>query len=139
MLDNKITEEKLEECKKVFDEIDIDGTGDIDIEELGIALNSIGCVLSEHDLNKLMKEFDTNNSGRLDFDEFLCIVGMNLQDSHNEEDILESFSVLDRNKNGTVSCKDLILLMTSMGERLSKEEAEEIIREIDPDNNGFIR
>ena len=139
MTENKLSEEKISECLKVFNEIDKDKNGDIDVNELGYALNSIGSFLSEYDLNKLIKEFDCNKSGRIDFEEFLTIVALNMPDSHNEEDILECFTIMDKNDNGTVSCKDLILLITSMGERLSKEEAEEIIREIDPDNNGYIK
>lgn len=139
MIESRLGEDKIEECKKIFNEMDIDGTGDIDLQELGNCLNSLGCPLKETELNKIIKEFDENKSGRLDFEEFLSIVAMNMQDSHNEEDLVECFNVLDRNKDGKVTCQDLILVMTLMGDRISKEEAEEIICEIDPDNNGYIK
>ena len=62
----------------------------------------------------------------MDFNEFCNIVASNIQDSHNEEELMECFMLLDRMKDGTVACEDLVLVMTSLGDRISKEEAQEI-------------
>jgi calmodulin len=52
------------------------------------------------------------------------------------EDILEAFRVLDKCGNGKISVTDFRRCMTTMGDRMSLEEVEEIIKYAKSD--GFI-
>lgn len=137
--DNKLTDEKIDECKKIFGEFDRNNDGTISILELGEALRLIGCKPKDSELNQIIKEFDEDNSGFIEFQEFLHIVSINISESNTEEELLEALKILDRDQDGMIACSDLMLLMTTVGERLSEEEAEEIIKEIDPKGEGFIK
>ena len=52
---------------------------------------------------------------------------------HSEEEIRETFKVFDKDGNGFISPDDLRLVMINLGEKLTDEEVEEMIREAGQD------
>jgi Ca2+-binding EF-hand superfamily protein len=51
-----------------------------------------------------------------------------------EKEIMDALEVFDKDKNGTIDCKELKTAMMEMGDNpLSKEEAEELIRRGNPE------
>ena len=55
-----------------------------------------------------------------------------------EEDIREAFKVFDCDNNGYISAAELRHVMTSIGEKLTDDEVDEMIREADQDGDGRI-
>jgi len=53
---------------------DLDGSGSIDTNELGIALKSMGQGATEQDVKHIVAKFDANGSGEIDWPEFLAIM-----------------------------------------------------------------
>ncbi|EQC27772.1 hypothetical protein SDRG_14356 [Saprolegnia diclina VS20] len=64
--------EHEQELRKVFDDYDEDGTGDIDAEELGKIAEDLGEPLSKEELEYLIMEFDADGSGTIDWEEFIA-------------------------------------------------------------------
>ncbi|ETV81172.1 hypothetical protein H257_05759 [Aphanomyces astaci] len=64
--------EHEQELKKIFDDYDEDGSGDIDVEELGKIADDLGEPLSKEELDYLVKEFDADGSGTIDWEEFIA-------------------------------------------------------------------
>lgn len=56
----------------------------------------------------------------------------------NEEDILDSFSVFDGGKNGKVNVKELKDVMTKMGEPMSKNEIDGVLKDAEIDGDGNL-
>ena len=46
--------------------------------------------------------------------------------------------IFDKDKDGFLTIRELQKIMTSMGERMSRHEFEEMIKVVDKDNNGLI-
>ena len=61
-----------------------------------------------------------------------------MKDTDSEEEIREAFKVFDRDNNGFISAAELRHVMTSIGEKLTDEEVDEMIREADIDGDGQI-
>lgn len=135
----KLTEEKLEEVERIFNEFDKNKDGTICITELEEALRLLGCRIKENEVYEIVKEFDRDGSGVLEFMEFCEIVSAQMNDSSSDEFLAEALRTIDTNEDGIIPCSDLVSLLTAVGARLSMEEVEEILKEIDPKNEGFIR
>lgn len=61
-----------------------------------------------------------------------------MKDTDSEEEIMEAFKVFDRDNNGFISAAELRHVMTSIGEKLTDDEVDEMIREADQDGDGRI-
>lgn len=61
-----------------------------------------------------------------------------MKDTDSEEEIREAFKVFDRDNNGYISAAELRHVMTSIGEKLTDDEVDEMIREADQDGDGRI-
>ena len=61
-----------------------------------------------------------------------------MKDPDTEEDLIEAFKIFDKVGFGVISVAELRHVMTNLGERLTEEEADEMIREADTDGDGFI-
>jgi calmodulin len=53
-----------------------------------------------------------------------------MKDTDSEEEILEAFKVFDKDGNGFISAAELRHIMTNLGEKLSDEEVDEMIRSV---------
>ena len=58
--------------KQRFDEVDVDNSGELDIDELGELMALLGSDCTLEQLQQTMKELDTDGGGTLDWDEFKC-------------------------------------------------------------------
>ena len=62
---------KLQRLRVAFDKKDIDGSGYLEEDEIGLALAKSGVITSESSIKELMGKIDSDGDGRVDFDEFV--------------------------------------------------------------------
>ena len=122
-------------------------------------MRSLGQNPSESELQDMINEVDSDNNGTIDFPgtwfttnilaissvltvllytEFLTMMARKMKDTDSEEEIREAFKVFDRDNNGFISAAELRHVMTSIGEKLTDDEVDEMIREADQDGDGRI-
>jgi calmodulin len=153
---DQLTEEQIAEFKEAFSlfgkylgvslffnfpvvfSLDKDGDGTITTKELGTVMRSLGQNPTEAELADMINEVDTDGNGTIDFPEFLTMMARKMKDTDSEEEILEAFKVFDKDGNGFISAAELRHIMTNLGEKLSDEEVDEMIREADIDGDGQI-
>lgn len=61
-----------------------------------------------------------------------------MKDVDSEEEIQQAFQVFDRDNNGFISAAELRHVMTSIGEKLTDDEVDAMIRDADQDGDGRI-
>lgn len=137
MADN-LTEEQIAEFKEAFSLFDKDGDGTITTKELGTVMRSLGQNPTEAELQDMINEVDADGNGTIDFPEFLSLMARKMKDTDTEEELVEAFKVFDRDGNGLISAAELRHVMTNLGEKLTDEEVDEMIREADVDGDGHI-
>jgi calmodulin len=137
MVEN-LTDEKIMEFKAAFELFDKDRNGKITSKELGTVMRGLGQNPTEEELKQMIREVDLDGNGTIDFKEFLCLMVKKMKDTDTEEELLEAFKVFDRDGNGFITSHELRNIMNSLGEGLSPEEIEEMIKEADLDNDGQI-
>ncbi|RZC70228.1 hypothetical protein C5167_033360 [Papaver somniferum] len=59
-------------------------------------------------------------------------------DTDSEEELKEAFKVFDKDQNGFISAAELRHVMTNLGEKLTDDEVDEMIREADVDGDGQV-
>ena len=134
----QLTEEQIAEFKEAFSLFDKDGDGTITTKELGTVMRSLGQNPTEAELQDMINEVDADGNGTIDFTEFLGLMAKKMKDTDTEEELVEAFKVFDRDGNGFISATELRHVMTNLGEKLSEDEADEMIREADVDGDGQI-
>merc|ERR1712146_46136 len=138
MSDEQLTEEQIAEFKEAFSLFDKDGDGTITTKELGTVMRPLGQNPTEAELQDMINEVDADASGTIDFPEFLNLMAKKIKDTDSEEEIKEAFKVFDKDGNGFISAAELRHVMTNLGEKLTDEEVDEMIREADVDGDGQI-
>jgi Ca2+-binding EF-hand superfamily protein len=76
-----------------------------------------------------------NAAVAIDFPEFLSLMSRKMRDTDTEEELIEAFKVFDHDGNGFISAAELRHVMTNLGEKLTDEEIDEMIREADVDGD----
>ncbi|PSR90104.1 Calmodulin-related protein [Actinidia chinensis var. chinensis] len=112
--------------------------GCITTKELGTVMRSLGQNPTEAELQDMINEVDADGNGTIDFPEFLNLMARKMKDTDSEEELKEAFRVFDKDQNGFISAAELRHVMTNLGEKLTDEEVDEMIREADVDGDGQI-
>ncbi|KAK6464512.1 hypothetical protein DFJ63DRAFT_285164, partial [Scheffersomyces coipomensis] len=134
----KLSEQQIAEFKEAFSLFDKDSDGKITTKELGSVMRSLGLNPSESELTDMINEVDVNSDGSIDFPEFLTMMARKMKDTDSEAEILEAFKVFDKNGDGKISAAELKHVLTTIGEKLSDNDVELMIREADINNDGEI-
>ena len=137
-MSEKFPNKKLEECKEVFDLIDKDKDGLITTNELGDIMKALGANPTKEELQQIINEVDREGSGKIEFKEFFDVFSKRMNDPDTENVLIEAFKIFDKDGNGVISSKELRNVMQVLGESLSEEECEEMIKEADIDGDGYI-
>lgn len=135
----QLTEEQIAEFKEAFSLFDKNGDGTISDKELGVVMRAIGQNPTEAELTDMINEVDADGNGTIDFPEFLTIMSRKSTVSCDEEDELrQAFKTFDRDRNGLITAAELRHVMTNLGEKLTDEECDEMIKEADLDGDGMV-
>ena len=135
---SSLEEDKIKECKIIFDMFDKDRDTKITTNELGDCLRVCGAAPSQQELEMIIQNLEENSNQYISFDKFLVLLEKLLENQDSEEDIINEFKKLDKLGNGTISEQDLRQLMSNYDNALSSEEIEDIIQEANVDQNGYI-
>eukprot|EP01084_Bolivina_argentea_P195046 334703_1 len=133
-----LTDDEIAEFREAFNLFDVDGDGSITSTELRTVMISLGQNPTKPELQDMINEGDTDESGTIDFPEFLTMMATKMKDTDSEDEIKEAFRVFDKDGNGFISSAELKHVMASLGEKLTDEEVDEMIREADIDGDGQI-
>ncbi|WCJ43880.1 Calmodulin [Euphorbia peplus] len=133
-----LTDEQIIEFQEAFCLLDKDGDGRITFEELGTAIKSLEQNPTEEELQWMINEVDIDANGTIEFGEFLNLMARKFKENDAEEELKEAFKVFDKDQDGFISPYELRHVMMNLGEKLSDEEVELMIKEADLDGDGLV-
>ena len=131
-------EDKLKECKLIFDMFDEDKDKQITIKDLADCLRICGAAPSQQELKIIIKNLEDNKREYINFETFLKLLEKLLIKQDSEEDLINEFLKMDKVGDGAISESDLRKLMSNYENPLSFQEIEDIIQEANVDENGYI-
>lgn len=96
-----LTDEELESLKEAFSLFDKNGDGKISAVELGDVMRVGGQNPTEAELNKMIREVDTNKSGFIEMDEFLKLMREKATNKESaQRELMDAFRVFDKDNDG---------------------------------------
>lgn len=86
----------------------------------------------------MIAKVDSDNDGKIDFAEFLTLMSQQLASQISEEEIREAFRVFDRDSRGVIVVSELKHAMTTIGEPLTQQEAEDLFKMAGISSDGLL-
>ena len=124
---------------KIFKLYDEDNDGYVDLSFLGEMMRSAGAIFLDSELEKPMEKLRTNNGADLftlnDYQE-LCAEFTKNEDT--VEDLIEAFKFWDSDGSGKITVDEIRQALTTLGDVLSEDEINALIKEADPTDIGVI-
>ena len=134
-----LTEDEVIEIKEAFDLFDSDHSGTIDTEELKQALSNLGINAKNQTLQNMMNDIDKNQSGTIDFTEFIELMTAKFSDKDTPEDLRKVFDLfIGDDTADKIEFKHLKRVAQELGENVSDEELNEMIVRADTDKDGKV-
>ena len=127
--------------QRAFSIFDKDDSGKISHTEMMGVLRLLGNNPTNGELEDIIRAIDLNKDGFIDFDEFARVWWVREQqqlEADFETELELAFKVFDTDGSGVITREELREKLTTLGEKLSEEEVEELLAEADTDKSGTI-
>ena len=97
----------------------------------------------QEELDSMIREIDQDGNGEIDFDEFVHVMSRKVQPTYTPDEVKAAFKVFETPNSGLpagfVKTQALEKALTTYGsEKLSLEEAQDLLQQVDPENTGSI-
>jgi Ca2+-binding EF-hand superfamily protein len=132
------------ELKRVFEEIDIDGSNSIDKNELARAMAKLNCKLTRDEADLIFERFDRDNSGKLDYREYLELCGRDKSDRDREDRDRDYSSGGSRSSRLQAEVDKIVdKIQRNMEDELGKDvnkgrELKRVFEQMDTDNSNTV-
>jgi calmodulin len=115
-----------------------DGGGSIDARELKDLMASVGQNPTDEELEEMIRIADADGTGDIDFAEFVTLMAHRIADEKSEETLRAAFSVFDTSGDGFINAEEMRRIMMHMGEPVTLDDVDQVIRKVDRDGDGVI-
>jgi Ca2+-binding EF-hand superfamily protein len=104
------TPRKLAELEEAMDRIGTDDSACLDSSRVPTLLRSIGMDVTAAELDPFIIEC-SSSFGKVSFDQVVGIIKLRVKEERRAKALRKGLELLDKKKDGAVSCKDAIMLM----------------------------
>lgn len=142
---DKLSDEQVILLKDTFEDFDAEGEGEIGTEDLGAVMSTLGMECTEAELKMMIDDVDADGSGTIDFPEFLLMMCDKMAPANEltlEQETVQCLKALDPSQDGScdglVETKKLVEVFTTMGNKMTKAAAMELIGVVGEDEDGMV-
>lgn len=129
---------EVEVWKEVFDLFDTDGTGTLTPMNIRNAMLTLGYNPERKIIYQMVSDVDTDESGGVEFDEFVKLMAGKPCEKDDDAEIEEVFYNYDVDKKGYITKEDMLRTAKELKEELNEDEVDVIFSEVDPQGEGKI-
>lgn len=132
-----LSKQEKDNLARVFKAFDKNGDGKLSMEEVKIGyIEHYGRVMGDDEIEKMFKSVDSDNSGFIDYSEFV-VAAMNEKQLTSNDKLQAAFKMFDKDGSGVISA-DEIKEVLGFGGNLDEKAIEAIIRQVDENGDGEI-
>ena len=113
--DTELSLQQKQELRQAFDLFDANGTGKIQIKEIRVAMRALGFEPRREEMKRFQQEFDSQNTGFIDLNDFIRIMTIKMTEKDTKEQIVKSFELFDTDNTGKISFKDIRRIASILG------------------------
>ncbi|EDQ88597.1 uncharacterized protein MONBRDRAFT_26207 [Monosiga brevicollis MX1] len=111
----------------------------ISADNLGTCLRALGFNPTEVEVQECVIVADSNGTGNVSLDKFRKAVDLMAQKPQpTKSQLQEAFNAFDKKGKGSIAINEIRNLLTKMGEGLTEQEFNDMIRVADADGSGSI-
>uniref|UniRef100_A0ACD5TA19 Uncharacterized protein n=1 Tax=Avena sativa TaxID=4498 RepID=A0ACD5TA19_AVESA len=135
----KLSQEQADECKEIFDLFDGDEDGRIAAGELVTALRSLGQNVDEAEARGFLADAGAaEGATSIDLATFLAVAARKANAGVSAKGLAECLDAFDDDGSGVIPSEQLRQVMVTLGDRLTEEEADELVRKAYPRGEGRV-
>lgn len=129
---------ELRHVREVFEVLDINNNGLIDMDELAVFLESHGFAQKNQVVFQLFKTVPNEKRFQIDWAEFLGMFQRRISENNSKLQLKATFDFLTVNKADELSLDALKLVARELGEDIPEKDLEEMLRRADLDRDGKV-
>ncbi|KAJ3355291.1 hypothetical protein GGF32_002070 [Allomyces javanicus] len=135
------SEDQIAEFKEVFSLFDRKGNGFIEPDALGDVLRSIGQNPTEAQVADILAALPDKGQKPISFDLFKDILSRpdGFKAAGTIEEFCQGFAVFDKEGAGFISSGELRYVLTSLGEKMTNAEVDELLKYVDMTKDGQVK
>ncbi|XP_076157264.1 calmodulin-like protein 4 [Alosa pseudoharengus] len=133
-----LSHDQINEFKECFSLYDKKHQGRIQAKDLLTVMRSLGTSPTFSEVGRHLQIQKIDRSGELDFSTFLTIMHRQQQQEDPTAEILEAMRMIDRQRRGYIPAAELRSKLTSLGEKLTDQEVDELFGSAGVASDGFI-
>ena len=99
---------------------------------------SLGFDSKSGSIFQMITELDSDGNGNLDFNEFFGLMTTKISDKNSRAQYAKVFAIYDEERKGYITAENLVQVAATLGETITIEEINELIRRADSDNDGVV-
>ena len=145
----ELTQEQKDEIKEAFDLFDATGSGNINLQDLKVALRALGFEPAKTEIKRLINglnkpvqatsHIDREKEGTVtvDFNDFLNIMTTKMSERDADSELKKAFILFSNNKDH-IDLQDLQYIAKELGETMTDDELREMIFEANRKNRDGV-
>ena len=135
------TPEEVAEFREIFNLVDLDGGGSIDLDELKDLMDLLGMNATKDEMEAMVNEIDSEGKGEISFHDFVNVMSKKVTPDYSSDQVISAFRKFANKKtpSGYITKEDLVHVLSSYEGKMPEDDARELVEKIDCDpKTGLI-
>jgi len=103
-------------------------------------MDTLGIDANPEDIDEMLVDINKNGEVTINFDEFVAIMSKKVNASYSADEVKSAFKMFEgTSPSGYVRTDNLVRSLCTFGvERLTEDQAQELVAQLEADSNGMI-
>ena len=123
----ELSAEQVEEVREAFQLFDVDSSGAISYKELRACMKALQIKVDKEELKKMILEVDADQSGEIEFPEFLQMMTGKMASGDTKEETMKVYKMFDTGNENKITFASLKRVAKELGENMSDDEIQSML------------